>query len=176
MLDHFRTMLGHYTTLSVSETATASQIRSAYRKLAFKHHPDRNPGDKASEDRFKEISAAYDVLSDPKRRERYDREQRRPFERPGVGSRKPGNEDVLAAWLRAANEDVLAAWLRAAQDALMRGIQIPSPPASWGFFDVRGFHRKKHKGVRVAGMAGMNVRVMPTFGGIDQFELWRKRK
>lgn len=151
----------HYQTLGVSETATASQIRSAYRKLALKHHPDRNPGDKAAESRFKEISEAYDVLSDPKQRERYDRERRRPFERPGVGS---------------GNEDVLAAWLRAAQDALLRGVQIPPSPASWGFFDVRGFHRKKHKGVRVAAMAGMGVRIMPTFGGIDQFELWRKRK
>lgn len=61
-----------YDTLGVAKTATADEIRKAYRKLARKHHPDVNPGDKASENAFKAISAAYDVLSDDKKRKAYD--------------------------------------------------------------------------------------------------------
>jgi curved DNA-binding protein len=61
-----------YDTLGVAKTATADEIRKAYRKLARKHHPDVNPGDKAAETSFKKISAAYDVLSDDKKRKAYD--------------------------------------------------------------------------------------------------------
>ncbi len=61
-----------YNTIGVSRTATEKEIRSAYRKLARKLHPDVNPGDKASESRFKEINAAYDVLSDKDKRKKYD--------------------------------------------------------------------------------------------------------
>ena len=61
-----------YEALAVSRTATEDEIRKAYRKLARKHHPDLNPGDKASEDRFKKVQEAYDVLSDPKKRQVYD--------------------------------------------------------------------------------------------------------
>ena len=61
-----------YAALGVTKSASADDIRRAYRKLAREHHPDVNPGDKASEDRFKEISAAYDVLSDDKKRKAYD--------------------------------------------------------------------------------------------------------
>jgi DnaJ-class molecular chaperone len=62
-----------YDALGVSRTATADEIKSAYRKLAQKYHPDRNPGDKQAEAKFKEISAANDVLSDPDKRANYDR-------------------------------------------------------------------------------------------------------
>src|SRR5574338_1192667 len=61
-----------YDVLGVAKTATPDEIRSAYRKLARKHHPDVNPGDKAAEDRFKKVSAAYDVLGDAKKRAAYD--------------------------------------------------------------------------------------------------------
>lgn len=61
-----------YTVLGVAKDAPADDIKKAYRKLARKHHPDVNPGDKAAEARFKEISAAYDVLSDPEKRKLYD--------------------------------------------------------------------------------------------------------
>jgi len=62
-----------YTTLGVNRTSTDKEIRSAYRRLARKLHPDVNPNDKASEDRFKEINAAYDVLSDKDKRSKYDK-------------------------------------------------------------------------------------------------------
>jgi DnaJ-class molecular chaperone len=61
-----------YTTLGVGKTATGKEIKQAFRKLARKHHPDVNPGDKASEARFKEINEAHEVLSDPTKRRKYD--------------------------------------------------------------------------------------------------------
>jgi len=61
-----------YDILGVARTATAEEIRKTYRKLARKHHPDVNPGDKRAEETFKKVSAAYDVLSDDKKRAAYD--------------------------------------------------------------------------------------------------------
>jgi curved DNA-binding protein len=62
-----------YETLGITKSASADEIKKAYRKLAAQHHPDRNPGDKEAEAKFKEVSAAYEVLSDPEKKERYDR-------------------------------------------------------------------------------------------------------
>ncbi|MBV9784209.1 MAG: J domain-containing protein [Acidisphaera sp.] len=88
-----------YEALGVKRDASAEEIRKAYRKLAKKHHPDLNPGNKAAEDRFKAVASAYDILSDSEKRGRYDRGEidasgearpERPFykgyaERPGRG-------------------------------------------------------------------------------------------
>jgi curved DNA-binding protein len=62
----------YYKILGVERKASADDIRSAYRKLAMKYHPDKNPGDKKAEDKFKDINEAYQVLSDDKKRARYD--------------------------------------------------------------------------------------------------------
>src|SRR4029453_6576061 len=63
----------YYAVLGLPKNATAAEIKKAYRKLAQQHHPDANAGNQASEERFKEISAAYDVLGDAEKRAAYDR-------------------------------------------------------------------------------------------------------
>lgn len=62
----------YYEVLGVSKTATADEIKKAYRKLAIKYHPDKNPGDKAAEEKFKEAAEAYEVLSNDEKRQKYD--------------------------------------------------------------------------------------------------------
>ncbi len=78
-----------YKVLGVAENATADDIKKAYRKLAKKYHPDVTGGDKAKESRFKDITQAYEVLSDDKKREEYDVQRRNPFAGAG-GSAGPG--------------------------------------------------------------------------------------
>lgn len=65
-------MKDYYKILGVSKNATLDEIKQAYKKLAMKYHPDRNPGDKQAEEKFKEINEAYSVLSDPEKRKQYD--------------------------------------------------------------------------------------------------------
>ncbi len=62
----------YYATLGVSKQASEQEIKKAYRKLAVKYHPDKNPGDKQAEEKFKEISEAYAVLSDAEKKKQYD--------------------------------------------------------------------------------------------------------
>ena len=62
----------YYEVLGVSKTATDDEIKKAYRKIAIKYHPDRNPGNKEAEEKFKEAAEAYDVLHDQQKRQQYD--------------------------------------------------------------------------------------------------------
>lgn len=75
----------YYEILGVSKGATADELKKAYRKLALKYHPDKNPGDKQAEEKFKEAAEAYDVLSDPDKRARYDQ-----FGHAGMGGGADG--------------------------------------------------------------------------------------
>src|SRR3989442_2636992 len=78
----------YYSTLGVAKTATEKEIKQAYRKLARKHHPDVNPGDKSAERRFKEIQQAYDALGDPENRKKYDQFGKAAFEQGATGPRQ----------------------------------------------------------------------------------------
>ena len=75
----------YYEVLGVSKDASADDLKKAYRKLAMKYHPDRNPGDKEAEEKFKEAAEAYDVLNDPDKRARYDRFGHAGLEGGGFG-------------------------------------------------------------------------------------------
>ncbi|MGC9270614.1 molecular chaperone DnaJ [Acidiphilium sp.] len=75
----------YYQLLGVQRGASADELKKAYRKLAMQHHPDRNPGDKAAEQKFKDINEAYDVLKDEQKRAAYDRFGHAAFENGGPG-------------------------------------------------------------------------------------------
>jgi DnaJ-class molecular chaperone len=77
--------LDPYKTLGVDKKASAEEIKKAYRKLARKYHPDVNPGDKAAEEKFKDLSMAYDILSDPTKRAEYDNMGSEAFFERGAG-------------------------------------------------------------------------------------------
>ncbi len=79
------TKVDYYEVLSVSRDASDSELKTSYRKLAMQYHPDRNPGDAESEEKFKECSEAYSVLSDPDKRAAYDRYGHAAFQNGGGG-------------------------------------------------------------------------------------------
>ncbi|HVL74302.1 MAG TPA: DnaJ C-terminal domain-containing protein [Beijerinckiaceae bacterium] len=109
-----------YDVLGVAKTASAEEIQKAYRRLAKKHHPDLNPGDKSAEERFKTVSVAYDLLSDPDKRARFDRGEidasgaERPQQRyyrdfAGAGHEAYGSDAGFADF---AADDILSELLR----------------------------------------------------------------
>ena len=81
----------YYEILGVQRDASDTDLKKAYRKLAMKYHPDRNPNDKVAEEKFKEISQAYEILSDAKKRAAYDQYGHAAFDGQGGGG--PGGFD-----------------------------------------------------------------------------------
>lgn len=79
-------MADYYDILEVSRTGTADEIKKAYRKKALQYHPDKNPGDASAEKRFKEVSEAYEVLSDEKKRQIYDRHGKEGLQGAAAGA------------------------------------------------------------------------------------------
>ncbi len=86
----------YYEILGVTKTAEAKEIKKAYRKVAMKFHPDKNPGDKASEDKFKEAAEAYEVLSDADKKARYDRYGHAGMGQGGGGGGFNNMEDIFS--------------------------------------------------------------------------------
>src|SRR5277367_2131342 len=84
----------YYATLGVARDASGDDLKRAYRKLAMQFHPDRNPGDKQSEAKFKEVNEAYDILKDDQKRAAYDRFGHAAFEQGGGG--RAGGFDFAA--------------------------------------------------------------------------------
>ncbi len=95
-------MADYYQLLGVARDADAEEIKKAYRKLALKYHPDRNEGSKESEERFKEITQAYEVLRDPEKRQLYDRYGEQGLKGPGAGQGFQGFDfaDALEVFMR----------------------------------------------------------------------------
>jgi len=88
----------YYDVLGVNKNSTPDQIKAAYRKLAVKHHPDKNKGDKSSEEKFKEASEAYHVLSDKERKQNYDNFGHAAFENGAGGRGGFGNFDFSSSF------------------------------------------------------------------------------
>ncbi|MDR2350351.1 MAG: DnaJ domain-containing protein [Deltaproteobacteria bacterium] len=108
--------LNPYKVLGVEKTAGPEEVKKAYRNLAVKYHPDKNPGDKKAEEKFKEISEAYDILSDPEKKSAYDNLGKETFYRQGPDGRgykapdfsngvPPEFEDILGTFFENFNFD-----------------------------------------------------------------------
>ncbi len=106
-------MIDLYAVLGVEKTATPHEIRSAYRILALRHHPDRNGGSQESEETFREINGAYQVLSDETKRRAYDMDRRRPVPpAPGqhAAATQATSQDVDAFIQKRKGEAVRNSW------------------------------------------------------------------
>lgn len=128
----------YYEILGVTKTSSADEIKKAYRKVAMQYHPDRNPGDKSAEDKFKEAAEAYEVLSDADKRAKYDRFGHQAFA-PGAGGFGGGGasnmEDIFSQFGDIFGDDV------------------------FGSFFGGGGGRRGGGGGRARGVRGSNLRV-----------------
>ena len=87
--------IDYYEVLAISRDAAGAEIKKSYRKLAIKYHPDKNPGDKEAEDRFKQINEAYDVLGKEEKRRIYDQYGKEGLERQGAGFHANSMDDIM---------------------------------------------------------------------------------
>lgn len=113
----------YYEVLAVSKSASAEEIKKAYRKVAMQYHPDRNPGDKAAEEKFKEAAEAYEVLSDSNKRAQYDR-----FGHAGLGNNGRGGfgggmntEDIFSQFGDIFGDDIFGSFFGGAGRSGSRG-------------------------------------------------------
>ena len=109
----------YYATLGVARDAGAEDLKKAYRKLAMQYHPDRNPGDKQAEAKFKEVNEAYDVLKDDQKRAAYDRYGHAAFEQGGgrAASAAASTSRPAAAWATSSTRCSASSWAGAAAAA-----------------------------------------------------------
>src|SRR5262245_46748010 len=141
----------YYEILGVRRAAASEDIKKAYRQMALKNHPDRNPGDKEAEQRFKEAAEAYEILSDPAKKQRYDRYGHAGVEGTAVHDFRSA-EDIMSAF-----SDIFGGGLfgdlfgqrrrgpRAGQDLLMK-LEIDLSEAARGTTKSVDLTRQEHCG------------------------------
>src|SRR6266550_7004224 len=108
----------YYEILGVAKSASADEIKKAYRKVAMQYHPDRNPGDKTAEEKFKEAAEAYEVLSDADKRAQYDRFGHAGLSGNGRGGYGSGNmnmEDIFSQFGDIFGEDLFGSFFGGGQ-------------------------------------------------------------
>jgi len=113
--------IDYYELLSVSRDADGATLKSAYRKMAMKYHPDRNPGDSDAEQKFKEVGAAYAALKDPQKRAAYDRFGHAAFEQQGGGRGPAGFGPDFSSSMSDMFEDLFGDFMGAAGGGARRG-------------------------------------------------------
>lgn len=126
----------YYEILGVGKTAAAEEIKKSYRKVAMQYHPDRNPGDKSAEEKFKEAAEAYEVLSDADKRAQYDRFGHAGVSGNGRGGHSPNMEDIFSQFGDIFGEDIFGS-----------------------FFGGGGGGQRTRGGQRARGTRGSNLRI-----------------
>jgi curved DNA-binding protein len=159
------TAKNYYHLLGVSVEATPEEIKRVYRRLALEYHPDRNPGDRRAEERFKEISEAYGVLIDPEKRRQYD--TFRAGFRPGDAGFRYRQEDIFRDVF--SNPSTSAIFDELRREFQRMGFRFDDRFFQQTFFGGRGF---VFGGVFVMGPGGVFSR---TFGRRPVKEQWRER-
>src|SRR3954469_13909243 len=100
----------YYEILGIAKSASAEEIKKSYRKVAMQHHPDRNPGDKAAEEKFKEAAEAYEVLSDADKRAQYDRFGHAGVSGNGRGAGHQNMDDIFSQFGDIFGEDIFGSF------------------------------------------------------------------